>query len=159
MRAARMLNDAVEKYLQQSIPEARTPRVVVRIYADLTNLSRQLAKSNLIGLEKRSLGAFSAAFTRAISSFDFVDALNEEGTKFKIRGSDALASELIYTTSLTNTQSNSGSPQRTVLAVTSCMLHVTTPPTSPSSYPLVAYAIRLPLYKALAGTLTFISST
>jgi hypothetical protein len=89
MRAARMMNDAVEKYLQQSVPEARTSRIVVRIYADLTNLSKQLAKSKLTGLEKRSLGAFSAAFTRAISSFDFVDALDEEGTKFKIRGISA----------------------------------------------------------------------
>jgi hypothetical protein len=86
MRAARMLNDAVEKYLHRSVPEARTSRIVVRIYADLVNLSKQLARSKLVGLEKRSLSAFSAAFTRAISSFDFVDALDEDGTKFKIRG-------------------------------------------------------------------------
>ncbi|KAF1833744.1 hypothetical protein BDW02DRAFT_569726 [Decorospora gaudefroyi] len=93
MRAARMLNDAVEKYLQQSVPQARTARVIVRIYADLTNLSKQLAKSRLIGLEKRSISPFSAAFTRAISLFDFVDALDEEGTKFKIREQFKLASE------------------------------------------------------------------
>lgn len=86
MRAARMLNDAVEKYLLQCVPEARTSRIVVRIYADLTNLSKQLAKSKLTGLEKRSISPFSAGFTRAISLFDFVDALDEEGTKFKIRG-------------------------------------------------------------------------
>lgn len=54
--------------------------------ADLTNLSKRLAKSKVIGLEKRSLSPFSAAFTRAISLFDFVDALDEEGTKFKISG-------------------------------------------------------------------------
>lgn len=86
MRAARMLNEAVEKYLYQSVPDARGARVVVRVYADLTNLSKQLAKSKLAGLEKRSLAPFSAAFTRAISMFDFVDALDEEGTKIKIRG-------------------------------------------------------------------------
>ncbi|KAF2130218.1 hypothetical protein P153DRAFT_313837 [Dothidotthia symphoricarpi CBS 119687] len=93
MRAARMLNDAVEKYLQQSVPEARTSRIVVRIYADLTNLSKQLAKSKVTGLEKRSIAPFSAAFTRAISLFDFVDALDEEGTKFKIREQFKFASE------------------------------------------------------------------
>ncbi|KAH7068645.1 hypothetical protein FB567DRAFT_482944 [Paraphoma chrysanthemicola] len=93
MRAARMLNDAVEKYLQQSVPEARNARVVVRIYADLTNLSKQLAKAKLAGLEKRSLAPFSAAFTRAISLFDFVDALDEEGTKFKIRDQLKIASD------------------------------------------------------------------
>ncbi|CAO2656000.1 Nn.00g048030.m01.CDS01 [Neocucurbitaria sp. VM-36] len=93
MHAARMLNDAVEKYLQQSVPEARTSRVIVRIYADLTNLSKQLAKSKVTGLEKRSIAPFSAAFTRAISLFDFVDALDEEGTKFKIREQLNLASE------------------------------------------------------------------
>lgn len=86
MRAARMLNEAVEKYLYQSVPQARGARIVVRVYADLTNLSKQLAKSKLSGLEKRSLASFSAAFTRALSMFDFVDALDEEGTKIKIRG-------------------------------------------------------------------------
>lgn len=86
MRAARMLNDAVEKYLRDSLPETRDCRVIVRIYADITGLSKLLAKSKLVGLEKRSLAAFTAGFTRAINLFDFVDALDEEGTKFKIRG-------------------------------------------------------------------------
>jgi hypothetical protein len=93
MRAARMLNDAVEKYLQQSVPQARNARVIVRIYADLTSLSKNLSKSKVIGFEKRSISPFSAAFTRAISLFDFVDALDEEGTKFKIREQFKIASE------------------------------------------------------------------
>jgi hypothetical protein len=93
MRAARMLNDAVEKYLQQSVPQARNARVIVRIYADLTSLSKNLSKSKVIGFEKRSISPFSAAFTRAISLFDFVDALDEEGTKFKIREQFKMASE------------------------------------------------------------------
>ncbi|KAI4607994.1 hypothetical protein J4E80_009391 [Alternaria sp. BMP 0032] len=93
MRAARMLNDAIEKYLQQSVPQARSARIHVKIYADLTNLSKQLARSKLVGLEKRSLSPFSAAFTRAISLFDFVDALDEEGAKFKIREQFKIASE------------------------------------------------------------------
>jgi hypothetical protein len=86
MRAARMLNDAVEKSIRESLPQHKDVRVVVRIYADLTNLSKQLAKSKLTGLEKRSLAPFAAGFTRAINLFDFVDALDEEGTKFKLRG-------------------------------------------------------------------------
>lgn len=86
MKAARMLNEAVEKYLRDALPEARNCRFMVRIYADLTELSKLLAKSKLVGLEKRSLAAFAAGFTRAINLFDFVDALDEEGTKFKIRG-------------------------------------------------------------------------
>ncbi|CAG5140133.1 uncharacterized protein ALTATR162_LOCUS643 [Alternaria atra] len=92
MRAARMLNEAVENYLQQST-FTRGARVHVKIYADLTNLSKQLAKSKVIGLEKRSLSPFSAAFTRAISTFDFIDALDEEGTRFKIREQFKIASE------------------------------------------------------------------
>jgi len=86
MRAARMLNDVVEKYIRESLPQLKDVRVIVRIYADLTNLSKQLAKSKLTGLEKRSLAPFAAGFTRAINLFDFVDALDEEGTKFKLRG-------------------------------------------------------------------------
>ncbi|RYN41530.1 hypothetical protein AA0112_g2417 [Alternaria arborescens] len=93
MRAARMLNKAIEKYLQQSVPQAGSARIHVKIYADLTNLSKQLARSKVIGLEKRSLSPFSAAFTRAISLFDFIDALDEEGTKFKIREQFKIATE------------------------------------------------------------------
>jgi hypothetical protein len=86
MRAARMLNDAVEKYLRENLPQLKDIRVIVRIYADLTTVSKQLAKSKLIGMEKRSLAPFAAAFTRAINLFDFVDALDEEGTRMKLRG-------------------------------------------------------------------------
>ncbi|KAF2874591.1 hypothetical protein BDV95DRAFT_487915 [Massariosphaeria phaeospora] len=93
MRAARMLNVAVDDYLRDAIPGARDARVIVRIYADLTNLSRLLAKSKLVGLEKRSLAPFTAGFTRAINHFDFIDALDEEGTKFKIRETFKLAGE------------------------------------------------------------------
>jgi hypothetical protein len=81
-----MLDEAVGKYLQQNVPAARTSRIVLRVYADLTNLSKQLAKSKLVGMEKRSIAPFTSAFTRTISHFDFVDTLDEEGTKFKIRG-------------------------------------------------------------------------
>ncbi|RMZ74557.1 Zinc finger CCCH-type [Pyrenophora seminiperda CCB06] len=92
MRAARMLSDAVEKYLH-NIPHARNGRVIVRIYADLTTLSKQLAKSKVVGLEKRSISSFTAGFTRALSLFDFVDALDEEGTRFKITEQFKIASE------------------------------------------------------------------
>lgn len=86
MRAARLLNQAVETYLEQSIPTAKKARVIVRVYADLTNLSKNLAKTGALGYEKRSLAPFSAAFTRAFGLFDFVDALDEEGVRGKIRG-------------------------------------------------------------------------
>jgi hypothetical protein len=90
MKAARMMNEAIERYIQRSVPEAKTSRVVVRVYADLTNLSKLLAKSKVTGLEKRSLAPFSAGFTRAMSFYDFVDSLDEEGTRFKVRGLDYL---------------------------------------------------------------------
>ena len=85
MRAARMLNDVVEKFLREH-PSAKDSRVVVRVYADVTNVSKQLAKMKIIGLEKRSLMGFASGFTRAMGGFDFTDSLDEEGTRFKIRG-------------------------------------------------------------------------
>ncbi|KAH9864118.1 hypothetical protein J1614_010052 [Plenodomus biglobosus] len=93
MRAACLLNDAVEKYIHHSVPHAQKARIIVRIYADLTTLSKQLKNSKVTGPEKRSIAPFSAAFTRAIGLFDFVDALDEEGTKLKIREQFKLASE------------------------------------------------------------------
>ncbi|KAK7183667.1 hypothetical protein DPSP01_009547 [Paraphaeosphaeria sporulosa] len=92
MRAARMLTDVVEKLLREH-PQARDSRLVVRIYADVTNLSKQLAKTKLIGLEKRSIMPFAAGFSRAMAHFDFVDALDEEGTRFKIRETFKVAAE------------------------------------------------------------------
>jgi carbon monoxide dehydrogenase subunit G len=84
MRAARMLNDAVERYLREA--NIYVSRILVRIYVDMTGLSKSLGKSKLTGLEKRSLGDFAAGFTRAMPLFDFVDALDEEGAKLKVRG-------------------------------------------------------------------------
>ncbi|EUC43835.1 hypothetical protein COCMIDRAFT_99779 [Bipolaris oryzae ATCC 44560] len=92
MRAARKLNDAIEKYIQ-SISQTVPRRVIVHIYADLTNLSKQLARLKLTGMEKRSLASFTAGFTRALSLFDFIDTLDEEGTRIKIRDQFKFASE------------------------------------------------------------------
>ncbi|KAI8935290.1 hypothetical protein NX059_007877 [Plenodomus lindquistii] len=91
-RAARLLNDAVDKYLQYNVPDASKARIVVRVYADFTALSKRLTKTKVAGPEKRSISPFSAAFTRALGLFDFVDALDEEGTRFKIREQFKLAS-------------------------------------------------------------------
>ena len=85
MRAARKLNDAIEKYIQSS-SQTVPSRVTARIYADLTNLSKQLARLKLTRMEKRSLASFTSGFTRALSLFDFIDILDEEGTRIKIRG-------------------------------------------------------------------------
>lgn len=84
MRAARMLHDVVEKYMRDA--NITGSRIVVRLYADVTELSKALSKVKLVGQEKRSLAGFAAGFTRAMGLFDFVDALDEEGTNFKIRG-------------------------------------------------------------------------
>ncbi|KAF2468511.1 uncharacterized protein BDR25DRAFT_290224 [Lindgomyces ingoldianus] len=93
MKAARMLNGVVEKQVGKALLEACDNRIVVRIYADVTGLSKLLAKSKLVGLEKRSLAAFAAGFTRTMGLFDFVDALDEEGTRFKIKEMFKLAAE------------------------------------------------------------------
>ena len=93
MRTARMLNDAVEKFLKDH-PVTRESRVLVRVYADMTNLSKHLAKTKVIGLEKRSLMPFAAGFTRALGGFDFMDSLDEEGTRFKIRGKYHISKEM-----------------------------------------------------------------
>ncbi|CAI6316084.1 unnamed protein product [Periconia digitata] len=102
MRAARMLNEAAEKYLQRRTPRLDDARIIVRVYADLTSLSIRLAKANLSGKEKRSFSPFAAGFTRSLGFCDFLDALHEEGTKFKIRESfnaafeDPACSHILY---------------------------------------------------------------
>lgn len=130
MKAARMLHEVVEKHLRETLPDtAGISRIVVRVYADLTGLSKNLAKSKLVGLEKRSLAAFAAGFTRAMSLFDFVDALDEEGTKFKIRGKfSGHCLQMIVDRKLTHAKKCSNLLPRIAIAVIFCMLHVMIPP-------------------------------
>lgn len=60
---------------------------MVRIYANLSGLSKCLAKAGLVGQEARSLAPFTSSFTRAQDLFDFVDAGDKKETAdFKIRG-------------------------------------------------------------------------
>jgi hypothetical protein len=60
---------------------------MVRVYANLSGLSKALSKAKLVGPEKRSLAPFAASFTRSQDLFDFIDADDKkEGADFKIRG-------------------------------------------------------------------------
>ncbi|KAF2193391.1 hypothetical protein K469DRAFT_712146 [Zopfia rhizophila CBS 207.26] len=93
IKAAKMVDDIVNKYLRETIPEASRCRVIVRIYADITSTSKSLAKSKLLGFEKRSLAPFTAGFTRSTGLYDFTDALDEDGTKFKVKEMFKLCAE------------------------------------------------------------------
>lgn len=156
MRAARKLNDAVEEYLRQNVPQTSSARVIVRIYANLTNLSLQLGKMKLTGLEKRSIASFTAAFTRALSLFDFVDTLDDEGTKFKIRGADNQNNIMTIAHTLQNI-----SRWRLMMrpVATFCTRPAATKPTCPNWYPILAPLIRLRSSKVLGGIPSSTSST
>lgn len=93
MRAARELNKVVEHFIQENLPTVPQSRIIVRVFCDLTNLSRLLAKFKLTGMEKRSLSSFAAGFTRALPFIDFVDAMDAEGTRFKIKEAFKMAVE------------------------------------------------------------------
>ena len=71
-RAAHLLNQAVEDSLRsRGLDHCR---VMVRIYANLSGLSKALSRSKLAGPEKRSLAPFVANFNRSNELFDFIDA-------------------------------------------------------------------------------------
>lgn len=59
---------------------------MVRVYANLSGLSKSLSKAGLVGNEARSLAPFAASFTGSQDLFDFVDAGDKDGTDLKIRG-------------------------------------------------------------------------
>lgn len=59
---------------------------MVRVYANLSGLSKALSKVKLAGPEKRSLAPFVANFNRSNDLFDFVDAGElKENADLKIR--------------------------------------------------------------------------
>ena len=83
-RAAQLLNDAVKSSLRGRGLEHC--RIMVRVYANLSGLSKAMSKVKLAGPEKRSLAPFVASFNRSNDLFDFVDAGElKENADFKIR--------------------------------------------------------------------------
>ncbi|KAI1434949.1 hypothetical protein GGR50DRAFT_659433 [Xylaria sp. CBS 124048] len=84
LRAAHHLNSAIRKSLQAK--DLENCHVMVRVYANLANLSRTLAKNGLSTADKRSLSPFVASFNRSYGLMDFVDAGElKENADFKIR--------------------------------------------------------------------------
>ena len=84
LKAARQINDAVEKSLARKGIEKCD--IVVRVYANLVGLSKALYKGGLCGAEKRSLAPFAAGFNRAYGLHDFIDAGElKENADFKLR--------------------------------------------------------------------------
>lgn len=83
-KAAQHLNNVVKKSLQGKGLEHCD--VMIRIYANLSNLSRTLSKHGLATPDKRSLAPFVANFNRSYGLIDFVDAGElKENADFKIR--------------------------------------------------------------------------
>lgn len=83
-RAAHLLNRAVKDSLRNHGLD--NCRVMVRIYANVSGLSKALSKVKLAGAEKRSLSPFIANFNRSNEMFDFVDAGEmKENADYKIR--------------------------------------------------------------------------
>ncbi|KAI1108901.1 hypothetical protein F5Y14DRAFT_434369 [Nemania sp. NC0429] len=82
--AAKYLNDAVEQSLRgKGIDNCE---IMIRVYANLANLSRTLSRNGLATADKRSLSPFVASFNRAYGLTEFIDAGElKENADFKIR--------------------------------------------------------------------------
>lgn len=84
-QAAQHLNHVVKQSLREKGLD--NCDVMIRIYANLANLSRTLSKNGLATADKRSLSPFVANFNRSYGLTDFVDAGElKENADFKIRG-------------------------------------------------------------------------
>lgn len=83
-RAAQLLTKRVMDSLERKGLERC--EVILRIYANVTGLSKALHKVGLVGGEKRSLSPFIAGFNRSYGLADFVDAGElKENADFKLR--------------------------------------------------------------------------
>ncbi|KFH44051.1 hypothetical protein ACRE_051510 [Hapsidospora chrysogenum ATCC 11550] len=83
-KAAQLLHRGIRASLQRKGLEHC--QIIVRIYANVTGLSKALHKAGLVGNEKRSLAGFIAGFNRSYGLSDFVDAGElKENADFKLR--------------------------------------------------------------------------
>lgn len=97
VRAAQLLKNAIKAEISPDLPDSC--RIMVRIYADVFDLSAVLARANLVGKEARSFSKFTSSLTGAQDLFDFVDVDTKKGgAKSKIKGTSR--SESIRSVSL-----------------------------------------------------------
>ncbi|KAI9652517.1 MAG: hypothetical protein M1821_008371 [Bathelium mastoideum] len=84
LKAADLLDNAIRNDLR--IRGLDSCRIEALVYANVSGLSKALARQGLVGQHSRSLAAFATGFTRARSHFDYVDAGElKEGADFKIK--------------------------------------------------------------------------
>lgn len=84
IEAARALNEAVQDNLRRQGLEHC--QIMVRVYANVTGLSKALSRAGLSGPEKRSLAPFIASFNRTYGLCDMMDAGDlKENADFKLR--------------------------------------------------------------------------
>ncbi|UKZ96409.1 uncharacterized protein TrAFT101_011201 [Trichoderma asperellum] len=69
--AAQLLNESIKSSLRKK--DLEHCEIMVRVYADVAGLSKNLYRARLTGPEKRSLAPFVASFNRSYGLFDFVD--------------------------------------------------------------------------------------
>lgn len=82
--AAQLLHESIKASLR--VKGLEHCQVMVRIYANVTGLSKTLYKAGLAGPEKRSLAPFIASFNRSYGLADIVDAGDlKENADFKLR--------------------------------------------------------------------------
>ncbi|KAL4929708.1 zinc finger CCCH domain-containing protein [Aspergillus undulatus] len=86
-KAAQLLNDAVRELVhEQRGSQAGQCRIMVRIYSNIRELSKTLARAGLVGNEARPFSTFASSFSAAQHLFDYVDAGDKkEGGQHKIR--------------------------------------------------------------------------
>ncbi|KAF2001912.1 hypothetical protein P154DRAFT_489398 [Amniculicola lignicola CBS 123094] len=85
-RAARMLNEAVRKHIDDSLPHLRGRRIMVRVYADFRKLATLGTRKDPEAFLPK-FAAFAGGFSTAIDSFDFVPVPGRKGARFKVAAS------------------------------------------------------------------------
>lgn len=84
IEAARALNEAIQDNLRRQGLEHC--QIMVRVYANVTGLSKALHRAGLSGAEKRSMAPFIASFNRSYGLCEMMDAGDlKENADFKLR--------------------------------------------------------------------------
>ncbi|KAL5342125.1 hypothetical protein BJX70DRAFT_395100 [Aspergillus crustosus] len=94
-QAARLLRGGI-KTIVRELPGGNSFRgeIVVRVYSNILQLSKTMARTGCVGNEARSLSTFAASFTEAEERFDYIDAGEGDGsTAKKIRATFELFSD------------------------------------------------------------------
>ncbi|KAF2468516.1 uncharacterized protein BDR25DRAFT_315994 [Lindgomyces ingoldianus] len=83
--ASHLLDTEIRKYVSKTLMIPEAFHLIIRVYVDLKELSKDAWRAKLVDATPRALGSFAGSFSNAFGFFDFINVGNRNGVQTKIQ--------------------------------------------------------------------------